>query len=113
MIYIDPMMSGERGRMVKAFSAVIAPVRFFHRQDELFREGIVGERLTDGDGGVLLWLRRWGRLRLWLQLLRRGERLLLLQVNPLVSREGGGVVELFATVAAGVRLPVRVDSLVP
>lgn len=66
VIYIDPMMSGERGRMVEAFPAVIAPVRFFDRQDELFWEGIVGERLTNRDGGVLLRLWRRGRLRLCL-----------------------------------------------
>lgn len=91
--------------MVKAFSTLRAPVWFFHRQDALFGEGVVGKRLPCGDGAVLLWLRLWW---LWLRLL-----LFVLQVNSLVSREGGRVIESLATVSAGVTLSLRVDSLVP
>lgn len=91
--------------MVKAFSTLRAPVRFFDGQDALFGEGIVGEPLPCGDGAVLLWLWLW-----WLLL-----RLLLfvLQVNSLMSREGGRVIESLATVSTGVTLSLRVDSLVP
>lgn len=45
LIYMDPMMSREGRRMVKAFSTLSAPVWFFHRQDALFWEGVVGESL--------------------------------------------------------------------
>lgn len=81
--------------MVKAFSTLGAPVWFFNRQDALFWEGVVRESLPCGNGGVLLWLRlRW----LWLLLL------LVLQVNSLMPSKGGGVIESFATVSAGVTL---------
>lgn len=91
--------------MVKAFSTLGAPVGFFDRQDALFREGVVGESLPCGNGGVLLRL-RLRRLRLLLLLF-------VLQVNSLMPGEGGGVIESFATVSAGVALSLRVDSLVP
>lgn len=68
--------------MVKTFSTLGAPVRFFHRQDALFREGIVWEALPCGNGAVLLWLwLRW----LWLLLLL----LFALEVNSLVPGKGG------------------------
>lgn len=91
--------------MVKAFSTLGAPVRFLHRQDALFWEGIVGEPLPCGNGGVLLrlWLRWWRLLLL----------LFVLQVNSLMPSQGGGVIESFATVGTCVALPLRVDSLVP
>lgn len=81
--------------MVKAFSTLGAPVWFFNRQDALFWEGVVRESLPCGDGGVLLWLRLWWLWLLWL---------FILQVNSLVSSKGGGVIESFATVSAGVTL---------
>lgn len=90
--------------MVKAFSTLGAPVWFFGRQDALFGEGVVGESLRCRNGTVLLRLGLW---RLWLLLL-----LFALQVNPLVPGKGGGVIESFATVSAGVALSLRVDSLV-
>ena len=82
--------------MVKAFAALSAPVRFLNGQDALFWESVVRECLPCGDGGVLLRLRLW---RLWLLLL-----LFVLQVNSLMSCKGGGVIESFATVSAGVTL---------
>lgn len=91
--------------MVKAFSTLRAPVWFFNRQDALFGEGIVRESLPCGDGAVLLRLWLWWLL-LWLLLL-------VLQVNSLMSSEGGRVIESFATVSTGVALALRVDSLVP
>lgn len=91
--------------MVKAFAALGAPVRFLHGQHALFGEGVVGEALPGGNGGVLL------RRRL-LRLLRRLLLLLALQVNSLVPGERRGVIESFATVGAGVALALRVDSLV-
>lgn len=91
--------------MVKAFSTLGAPVWFLNRQDALFREGVVWESLPCGNGAVLLWLRLWW---LWLLLL-----LFALQVNSLMPGKGGGVIESFATVSAGVTLSLRVDSLVP
>lgn len=99
------MMSGEGGRMVKAFSTLRAPVWFLNRQDALFWEGIVRESLPRGDGAVLLrfWLRRF-----WLLLL-----LLVLQVNSLMPCKRRGVIESFATVTTRVTLSLRVDSLVP
>lgn len=105
MINMDPVMSGEGGRMVKAFSTLGAPVWLFNRQNALFWEGVVGESLPRGDGGVLLG---WRLLLLWLRRL-----LFVLQMNSLVSREGGGVIESFATVRTGVTLSLGVDSLVP
>lgn len=90
--------------MVKAFSTLGAPVRFFNGQDALFWEGVVGESLPCGDGAVLLRLRLWW---LWLLLL------FILQVNSLMPSKGGGVIESFATVGTGVTLSLRVDSLVP
>lgn len=87
--------------MVKAFSTLGAPVRFFNGQDALFWEGVVRESLRCGDGGVLL---RW-RLRLWgLWLLLLLLLLFILQVNSLMPGKGGGVIESFATVSAGVTL---------
>lgn len=89
--------------MVKAFSTLGAPVRFFRRQDALFGEGIVRESLhwSDGDGNgdgtvlLLLWL--WC-LRLLLLLL------FILHVNSLMPCKGRGVIESFTTVGAGVAL---------
>lgn len=77
---MDPVMSGEGRRMVKAFAALGAPVGFFNRQDALLWEGVVGESLPCGDGGVLLrlWL-WWWRLLLLL--------LFVLQVDSLVPSE--------------------------
>lgn len=98
------MMSGEGRRMVKALSTLGAPVWFFNRQGALFWEGVVGESLPCGHGAVLL--RRW-LWWLWLLLL------FILQMDPLVPSKGGGVIESFATVSAGVTLSLRVDSLVP
>lgn len=95
LVYMDPMMPGEGRRMVKAFSALGAPVWLFNRKDALFWKGVVRESLPCGDGGVLLWLWLW-----WLWLLR----LFILQVNSLVPSKGGGVIESFATVSAGVTL---------
>lgn len=89
--------------MVKAFSTLGAPVWFFNRQDVLFWEGVVRESLPCGDGAVLLRLRLW-----WLRLLL----LFILQVNSLMPCKGGGVIESFATVSAGVTLSLGVDSLV-
>lgn len=109
LIHVDPVMSGEGRRMVKAFAALGAPVGFFNGQDALFWEGVVGESLPCGDGGVLLRLRLWRRRRLLLLLLL----LFVLQVDSLVPGERGGVIESFATVTAGVALSLRVDSLVP
>lgn len=94
--------------MVKAFSTVGAPVWFFNGQAALFWEGVVGESLPCGDGVVLLRRRLW-----WLGLLLLLLLLFALQVNSLVPGEGGGVIESFATVSAGVTLSLRVDSLVP
>lgn len=91
--------------MVKAFSTLRAPIWFFNRQDALFWESIVRESLPCGDGAVLLRLRLW-----WLLLLLL---LFVLQVNPLMSSKGGGVIESFATVSAGVALSLGMDSLVP
>lgn len=91
--------------MVKAFATLGASVWFFHSQDALFWERVVGEPLAGRDGAVLLGLRR---RRLGLLLL-----LLVLQVDSLVSCEGRGVGKCFATVAAGVALSLGVDSLVP
>lgn len=105
LVYVDPMMSGEGRRMVKAFSTLGASVWLFNRQDALLWEGIVGESLPCGDGGVLLLLcLRWLRLLLLL---------LVLQVNSLMPCKRGGVIESFATVSTGVALSLRVDSLVP
>lgn len=97
LIHMDPMVPRQRGRMVKAFSALGASVWFLHRQNALFGEGVVWESLPGGNGAVLLRLGLW---RLWLW------RLLLfaLQVNSLMPGEGRGVIEPFATVSAGVAL---------
>lgn len=82
--------------MVKAFSTLGAPVWFVNGQDALFWESVVRESLPCRDGAVLLRLRL---CRLWLRLL-----LFVLQVNSLVPCKGGGVIESFATVSAGVAL---------
>lgn len=91
--------------MVEALSTLGTPVGLFDRQDALFREGIVRETLSCGNGVVLL--------RLWLR--RRRLRLLLLfalQVDSLMPGQGGGVIESLSAVTAGVALSLRVDSLV-
>lgn len=91
--------------MVKAFSTLGAPVRFFNSQHALFgAEGIVGEALGCGDGTVLL--------RLWLCGLRL-LRLFVFQVHSLMPCKRRGVIESLATVSAGVALALGVDSLVP
>lgn len=82
--------------MVKAFSTLGAPVRFFNRQDALFWEGVVRESLSCGDRAVLL--------RLWLGWLLLLLLLFVLQVDSLMPGKGGGVIESFATVSAGVTL---------
>lgn len=88
--------------MVEAFATLGAPVWFFNRQAALFREGIVRESLPCGHGAVVLrwWLRG---LWLWLLLLLL---LFILQMDPLMPGEGRGVIESFATVSAGVTLPL-------
>ena len=103
MIYVNPMMPGEGGRVVEAFPALGASVWLVAVGQALFGDG-VGEPLSRGYGVVLLHLLLLLLLQQLLLLLFLLLLLLLLAgpvgVDPLMPRQGGGMVEaLFAVVA--------------
>ena len=92
MIYVNPMMPGEGGRVVEAFPALGASVWLVAVGQALFGDG-VGEPLSRGYGVVLLHL----LLLLLLQqlllllflLLLLLLLLLLIHVHPLVTGQRG------------------------
>lgn len=92
LINMNSVMPRQRRRMIESLSTLSASVWFLTLKDSLFQDGSVGETLSCCNS-TISWL--------------------ILQMNPLVPCERGGVVESFTTLSTGVRLSIRMSSLVP